>query len=415
MRTFSFSSLQRLLPMAALLIMVSGCGRMNTFSEVKSDGTLVRTLTFRGASSEKPKPGELPSDPGGLSMMSGPAIPIEAISVIPTGTDWTITRKTKDRELIVTATKTVPPGTTITDDLGIRAEPDPKFMDGGLGEDSSLRVAPAPDPAPKPTPKPAPKPAAKPGTKPKSGTKPKGKPSGGKLHLALVAVPVRQAPQNPPVAPPLSTPPKLMLSNTVTVREIEPGKWEYKEVIRWNGPPMRDSDFSDKDAAEKLRKVMPPALQNDPGVARVTTNVQREIFSLIFGPGEPLLAQTLFHTELAEYRLVSRITNALDKALVAEFGTRLTEADRKTILAALVEDAANGVTDKTKKPPVGEKEGSSPMGNEMPIAMLFRVKMPGKVISTNGQYIPETGEVIWPMYSMAPAFGEVTLTAICEK
>jgi hypothetical protein len=375
---------------------------MNTYSEVKPDGTLVRTLTFKGGDKDA-KPGPEGAGGPGDGMMAalggGPGIPIEAIAVIPKGPDWTVTRTKKQNELTITATRTIPPGQTVTDDLALRAEPDPSVMGGPPGGDIKV--------APEPAPKPATKPAAKPGTKPtKPGTKPKtggGKP--GELHLALYTAPLRQAPP----------PPKMMLSNTVTVREIEPGKLEYKEVIRWNGPKPKDMETADPEMVEKLRKAMPPALTNDPGVPRVTLRAQKELFTLILGPGDPLLPLLMFHQELAEYRMMSRVAGALHRALIAEYGDRLTEADRKKIAAVLMNDMTGSVTDKTKKPPSPGSDPSTDMSNSMPVAMLFRVKMPGKVISTNGQWDPETGEVIWPMYSLAPSMGDVTLTAICEK
>lgn len=396
---------RRSLMLLPVLLMVAGCGRMNTYSEVKPDGTLVRTLTFKGGDKDaKPDPEGTGGSGDGMmaALGGGPGIPIEAIAVIPSGPDWTVTRTKKQNEVTITATRTIPPGQTVTDDLALRAEPDPGVMGNPPGSD----IRTAPEPASKPAAKPAAKPGSKPASKP--GTKPKPKSGGGKpgeLHLALYATPVRQAPPGP----------KMMLSNTVTVREFEPGKLEYKEVIRWNGPRPKDTEIADPDMVEKLRKAMPPALANDPGVPKVTLRAQKEIFTLILGPGDPLLPLLMFHQELAEYRMMSRVAGALNRALIAEYGDRLTEADRKNIAAQLMGDMTGSVTDKTKKPPSPGDDPSGGMGNSMPIAMLFRVKMPGKVISTNGQWDPETGEVIWPMYSMAPSMGDITLTAICEK
>jgi hypothetical protein len=397
---------RRIYPLLSLLlgalVMTAGCGRMNTLSEVKPDGTLVRTLTFKGGDAN-PKPsgpgGSEGGNPMAAMMGGGPSMPIEAIAVIPKGNEWTVTRTKKESEVTITATRTIPPGQTITDDLGLRMEPDETFM-----RSSSPPVEATPKPAPKPAAKPAPKPTTKPGTKPKP------KPSGGgskpgELHLAVYAAPTRQAPP----------PPKLMLSNTVTVREIEPGKLEYREVLHWNGPHPKDFDQPDSEMVANLRKALPASLANDPAVPKITLTAQKEIFALLFGPGEPVLPLVLFHQELAEYRLMGRIGGALDRALVAEFGNRITDAERKAVVEKLMKDATSSVTDKTKKPPSGDNDPTSGMGNSMPVAMLFRVKMPGKVISTNGQWNPDTGEVIWPMYSLAPSIGDVTLIAVCEK
>jgi hypothetical protein len=86
-----------LLPLLGLLALAAGCGRMNTLSEVKADGTLVRTLTFKGADPDA-KPAASPNGPDGpgggadgmMSLMGGGpgGIPVEAIAVIPKGEGW---------------------------------------------------------------------------------------------------------------------------------------------------------------------------------------------------------------------------------------------------------------------------------------------------------------------------------------
>jgi hypothetical protein len=55
---------------------------------------------------------------------------------------------------------------------------------------------------------------------------------------------------------------KPVMDNEVTVREISPGRWEYREVIRWKGP--RDEMTLDK-AVDRAN--LPPLLRE-----RATSN-----------------------------------------------------------------------------------------------------------------------------------------------
>src|SRR5262245_55458400 len=114
-----------LLSLLGLLLMAAGCGRLNTLSEVKMDGSLVRPLTSKAGEANAKPSGPGADGPNPMAMMGGgPAIPIEAIAVIPKGNEWTVTRTKKESEVTITATRTVPPGQTVTDDLGLRMEPD---------------------------------------------------------------------------------------------------------------------------------------------------------------------------------------------------------------------------------------------------------------------------------------------------
>jgi hypothetical protein len=45
---------------------------------------------------------------------------------------------------------------------------------------------------------------------------------------------------------------------------------------------------------------------------------------------------------------------------------------------------------------------------------MFVLKVPGRVISSNGQVDELTGEVYWAMFPEAAVLKELTLTAICE-
>jgi hypothetical protein len=46
--------------------------------------------------------------------------------------------------------------------------------------------------------------------------------------------------------------------------------------------------------------------------------------------------------------------------------------------------------------------------------LIFIVKAPGRVVSSNGEVDELTGEVFWGMFSEAAAFKDLVLTAIVE-
>ena len=48
------------------------------------------------------------------------------------------------------------------------------------------------------------------------------------------------------------------------------------------------------------------------------------------------------------------------------------------------------------------------------IPLTFSVKLPGKIISSNGELDAFSGEVYWAMFAISPTLEDVTMTAICE-
>lgn len=210
--------------------------------------------------------------------------------------------------------------------------------------------------------------------------------------------------------------PGLRVQNTVTVRTIAPGQLEYRETLHWNGPRPKDLDASDPDVLNSLKSALPTALASDTAAAKkVVTSLQAEIWHVMFGPGEPLLPIIAFHPDLAEYRLRQQLHGAIRRALANAYGDRLSPADLDTATERLTSEAASSTTQKTQqKTKAGPAGASADSDSTPPIALLMRVKMPGKVTSTNGQIDAESGEVYWALYSDAPAVEDITLTATCD-
>jgi hypothetical protein len=375
---------------------------MQVASEIKPDGSFERTLIYKEA---KKNPAEPPEQGNPFGGMAGDDIPLEDMMILPAGPEWKVKRTETPSEATITYTRMVAANGTLTDDIGVRK--DPPNPDGDVGTDAQAApvvVEEAPKPAPKPATKPAPKPTPKPKSKPKSG-----KPE-SETALLLTAYRVQ-----PPEAKPASKKtPVPLLSNTVTVREIDGGKLEYKEVIRWRGELPADMREPDAKLVDSLTKALPPSVSGDtPTIKKITYNLQRAIWQMIFGPGEPILPLLMMNTDLAEYRFKARLSKELDNALLTEFGNRMTAQERAAVIAQLRDTTFDDkIPDAKSGPPVSQESGKD-MG--APISIFLRAKMPGKVLSTNGQVDPDTGEVLWTFYSWAPAMGEITLTAICEK
>lgn len=335
----------------SLLIMTSGCGRMQVANEVRLDGSFTRSLMFKEPVPEAA--GEAGDSPAAAMMGSGKP---EDYLILPTGPEWKTTRTKRGDEVLVTVSRTVAPGAVLKDDIGIRKYPK---------ENNPTGEAPPADPQ---TPKPDPN--------------------------------------------------VTVLSNAVRVRELPGNKLEYEEVIRWRGELPKDLSSPDDAVLNDLKKTLPTNLATDEkAVQRVASDIQISIWRMMFGPGEPLLPLLLANPDVAEYKLKGRLRRTLDQSLEEHFGNRLTPQQRIALVAQLADKAGDASIDKTEEasanPPGAGSEDTNGMG--APISLFLRLKMPGKVLSTNGEIDPYTGEVLWSMYSWAAGVGEVTLSAVCEK
>jgi hypothetical protein len=101
----------------------------------------------------------------------------------------------------------------------------------------------------------------------------------------------------------------------------------------------------------------------------------------------------------------------LYSALESEYGDKMTLQQRQSTVKKLVESVFKSTTEKTNVDPTKgpDKENSSLT------ALTFSVKMPGKIISTNGDLDKLTNEIYWGMYPEAASIGqEIVLTATCQ-
>ena len=208
--------------------------------------------------------------------------------------------------------------------------------------------------------------------------------------------------------------PGSVIGNTASVTKRPDGKLEYTEVIRWRGPKT-DAGEADKEILDGLKKVLPAEKATDAAALTATAkSIQKDLIKVLLGPGEPLFGLLLTHPDYAEFKLKKAVGVSIRKALETGFGDKLTEDERRAAIRAILADVTSKASSSAKPgPPSGGGDGEKKSSDSM-VAMLLRVKLPGKVIETNGELDPETGEIVWPFYSQAAATGDITLTAVCE-
>jgi hypothetical protein len=201
-------------------------------------------------------------------------------------------------------------------------------------------------------------------------------------------------------------PGKVKLVNEVRVTRAGPHRFEYRETLRWKGSPPNFASVKPENI-EQIKAALPAPLATDANARALAQKAGTLFIPLIFGPGEPLLAIGLIHPDLAERRARQRIGSLMLAALQEQFGDKLSQAERRQVAQKLISD-----TFSTKPSPPdpsgasGSKDGLTPL--------MFIVKTPGRIISSNGEVDELTGEVYWALFPEAASLKNVVLTAIVE-
>src|SRR5271165_67766 len=201
----------------------------------------------------------------------------------------------------------------------------------------------------------------------------------------------------------------VQLANSVTVTRTG-NRFEYSERLHWKGAPSKGMDLTPENLGE-IKALLPKPLATDENARAVAEKMTALAVPLLFGPGDPLLAVGLIHPDLAERRMTQRIGAVLLKALEEQFGNQLTPAQRREIAVKLIKTSVSSSRpsqpDPTTGPPASKDNGGL-------TPMMFVLKFPGRVVSTNGEVDELTGEVYWALFSEAAALKDVVLTAVVE-
>jgi hypothetical protein len=204
-----------------------------------------------------------------------------------------------------------------------------------------------------------------------------------------------------------------LVVNEVTVKEIAPGKLEYREVLRWQGERPKEVLNPDAATLASIKGALPKALATDANARDLGKILGKEFWRMLMGPGEPLFTQLLTHPDLAERQMQRRMGGVVNTALQQKFGDMLPAEERlattRKLVSAIIASSDTTSKAKTKAEPNPMGGGDSAM-----VALAFTLKPPGKVVSTNGDWDEVMGEVFWALYSEAAAPEDLVLTATCE-
>ncbi len=199
--------------------------------------------------------------------------------------------------------------------------------------------------------------------------------------------------------------------NYVIVRKLEGNRLEYYEKIVLIGDPKPRSTSEANDFRKEMRAALPAGLATDADLDAIAKKSEVAITRLLFGPDDHLLGSFLLNLDGAVHRIRNRMGGIEDRLLSEQFGSRLSEADRRKTVNTLLAKLDDSNMLDSKKPSPNQESDDSQSGM---IGMSVAVKLPGKLVSTNGEVDTYSGEVFWDFMSSSAEPDTLELRAICQ-
>lgn len=204
----------------------------------------------------------------------------------------------------------------------------------------------------------------------------------------------------------------------VVVTKLANGFIEYTETYTWVGETP-EGVIEDEEMLADLEKHLKPIGATDGDVQKIAEGTIERMWPNLFGPKDTLMIEMFVNTTVIERKMM-RLVGASILGAVEEVLPNTTAEQRLTAVRGIIADmkvedimqtTPEGMVDNPMDMPAeGEEEGSD---DDM-VGLSAVVKGPGRLVETNGEYDPITGEVFWNFYSMAAALGPVVLKAVFD-
>lgn len=208
---------------------------------------------------------------------------------------------------------------------------------------------------------------------------------------------------------------KAILSNTVTVRDLGNGRFEYLETIRYTGDEKPGMEQSRTEVHTMIRESLTGIEVTDDQLKQISTGAMVDLWRIIFGPTRPLMPTLAMHPDLGERELRRAFGKTMESQFEKAFGDKMDKDARikavRALMAKMDAEKIMGPTRDSAQPGGG---GGGSEGDNGLVSMTTSVKLPGRIVESNGEIDEVAGEVFWAFYSESAQIGPLTLRAVCE-
>lgn len=183
---------------------------------------------------------------------------------------------------------------------------------------------------------------------------------------------------------------ETIYKNYVYIRSKGDDVYEYFEKVVALKPKKDDATERAR-MGEYLKKNIPSEVNaTDEEIKQLSNAMFRGMVRNLMGPDDFLIGLMMFNMEGAVRRLEICLGRLLDEELPRVFGERIGVEQRKQILQRIVSDFENNKFLEDKSSSASKEPQTDPV-----LGLSSTLKVPGKVLSTNGKINPFTGVVYW--------------------
>lgn len=199
--------------------------------------------------------------------------------------------------------------------------------------------------------------------------------------------------------------------NFVVVRKLDGNRIEYYEKIVMVGPKPAKTEQETQTFIKEMKDALPAGKATDEDLMAIGKKTEVALTRLLFGPDDHLFGSMLTNIDGTVRRIRSKIGTIEGRILAEQFGSRLSQAEIDATVKKLLAKFDSPDAFDMKK-----TAGSEPpdQNDSNFIGMSVAVKLPGKVVETNGEIDSYTGEVFWDFLSNSAEPDVLELRAICQ-
>ena len=200
------------------------------------------------------------------------------------------------------------------------------------------------------------------------------------------------------------------LKNFVTVRKLDGNRIEYYEKIVFTPGTEKAQKDVDSYIAE-MKKIMPAGKATDEDYKVMARKSGTALIRILMGPDDHLFGTLILNPDGAARRLRSKLGVIENKVLTDQLGDKMTQAERDDVIKKMLAtfDSSKFAS---QKPDPNSDQGSQSQADF--VGMSVAVKLPGKIIETNGEIDGYTGEVFWDFASNSAETDVLELRAVCQ-
>ena len=202
------------------------------------------------------------------------------------------------------------------------------------------------------------------------------------------------------------------LKNFVVVRKLEGNRLEYYEKIVFLAPNEQKQQKELGDYITQMKKIMPAGVATEDDYKVMAKKSGTALIRILVGPDDHLMGTLILNPDGAARRLRTKLGVIENKVLTEQLGTKMSQEQRDDVIKKMLATFDKETMLSSNKPSSSPDQANQSQADF--VGMSVSVKLPGKIIETNGEIDGYTGEVFWDFASNSAESDVLELRAICQ-